>query len=144
MEIASACLVGQKCRYDGQAAEDAHIKKLYEQGELIEVCPEMLAGLLAPRSPCEIIGGDGSDVLRGKAKVMDKDGIDQTAAFIKGAHMALAIAKESGAKCAYLKSKSPSCGCGMIYDGSFLGKMVNGDGVATALFKQNGIKVIQV
>ena len=144
MDIASVCLVGQICRYDGQAFEDDYIKQLYEQGKVIAVCPEILAGLTAPRSPCEIIGGEGSDVLAGKAKVVDAEGEDQTAAFIKGAFLALAIAKAQGTKCAYLKSKSPSCGCGIIYDGSFSGKLMSGDGVTSSLFDQNGIKVIQV
>ena len=144
MDIASACLVGENCRYDGQASELEHMKKLYEQEKVIPVCPEILAGLIAPRSPCEIVGGDGIEVLRGKAKVMDKEGIEQTAAFIKGAHMVLAIAKAHGAKRAYLKSKSPSCGCAIIYNGSFFGNLRQGEGVTTALLKQNGIKIVEV
>ena len=98
MDIASACLVGQKCRYDGQASEDEHVKKLFEQGKVIPVCPEILAGLTAPRSPCEIVGGQSTDVLHGKAKVMDEDGIDQTTAFVKGAKLALGVAESVGAK----------------------------------------------
>ncbi len=144
MDIASACLVGEKCRYDGQAATDAHVMLMYQQGKVVPVCPEVLAGLSAPRSPCEILGGQGSDVLLGKAIVKDKCGIDQTAAFITGAERALKFAQSHNAKRAYLKSKSPSCGCGIIYDGSFSGKLCEGDGVTTALFKQNGIQVVQV
>ncbi len=144
MDIASACLIGQKCRYDGQAATDAHVKQLYEQGKAVPVCPEILAGLTTPRSPCEIFGGQGSDVLCGKATVVDMGGIDQTAALIKGATLALELAQSHNANRAYLKSKSPSCGCGVIHDGSFSGKLQDGDGVTTALFKQNGIKIIEV
>lgn len=144
MDIASACLVGQKCRYDGQASEDEHVKDLYEQGKVTPVCPEMLAGLTAPRNPCEIVGGDGGGVLRGGAVVVDSGGIDYSAEFIAGANLTLGIAESMGAKRAYLKSKSPSCGCGTIYNGSFSGNLESGDGVTTALLKQKGIKCIEV
>jgi uncharacterized protein YbbK (DUF523 family) len=144
MDIASACLVGEKCRYDGRASEDAHVKQLWKQGNVMPVCPEILAGLTAPRSPCEIVGGCGDDVLSGKAIVKDADGMDQTAVFIVAAQRTLAIAISNGSQSAYLKSRSPSCGCGIIYDGSFSGKLVSGDGVTTALLKKNGIIPIEV
>ena len=144
MDIARACLVGQKCRYDGQASELEHVKKLYEQDKVIPVCPEILAGLPAPRSPCEIVNGQGVDVISGNAKVEDNDGIDYSAEFIAGANLTLGIAESVGAKRAYLKSKSPSCGCTNIYDGSFSGNLRLGDGVTAALLKQNGIKCIEV
>lgn len=144
MDIASACLVGKRCRYDGQSRQDTHIKKLYDQGKVMAVCPECLAKLAIPRCPSEIVGGDGSVVLRGKAKVMAKNGSDRTEEFLQGAKRTLEIAIKQGADCAYLKSKSPSCGCGKIYDGSFSAKLKNGDGVTAALLKQNGIKVKQV
>ncbi|MBT7122039.1 MAG: DUF523 domain-containing protein, partial [Clostridia bacterium] len=115
-----------------------------EQGKVIPVCPELLAGYTTPRNPCEITLGQGSDVLSGKATVVDIDGIDQTAEFIKGAELTLELAQSHNAKRAYLKSQSPSCGCGEIYDGSFSGDLRQGDGVTTALLKQNGIKVVEV
>lgn len=144
MDIASACLVGRKCRYDGEAREDADIRKLYEQGKVKPVCPEQLAKLPAPRCPSEIVGGDGEDVLGGRARVMARDGGDRTGAFLDGAEKTLRIAKECGARRAYLKSKSPSCGCGRICDGTFSGVLRDGDGVTAALLKKHGIDVTEV
>lgn len=91
--------------------------------------------------PAEIVGGDGGDVLDGKAQVLNMDGKDVTAEFVKGATMVLGIAKSVGARDALLIEKSPSCGCGEIFDGTFSGKFKIGDGVTTALLKRNGIKV---
>ena len=144
MDIASACLVGKKCRYDGQARENAFVKHLYEENKVLPVCPECLAGLESPRCPSEIVGGSGEDVLAGRARVMGEDGSDRTAAFIAGAQKTLEAAQANGAERAYLKSKSPSCGSGRIYDGSFSGTLQAGDGVAAALLKQNDIEVVQV
>lgn len=144
MDIASSCLAGEKCRYNGEAAEDKRIKQMYLDGMIKLVCPEVLGGLSTPRSPSEIVGGDGKDVIAGKAKVMAKDGSNVTDEFIDGARKTVDIAKQCGAKCAYLKSNSPSCGCGRIYDGSFSGKMCVGDGVTAVLLKENGIQVFEV
>lgn len=144
MDIASACLIGRKCRYDGESREDPEIKRLFDEGKIKAVCPECLAGIKAPRCPSEITGGDGKDVLRGKAKVTGQDGSDRTKEFIKGAKKALAAAQECGARRAYMKSKSPSCGCAMIYDGTFTGKLRQGIGVTAALLKENGIEVVEV
>jgi uncharacterized protein YbbK (DUF523 family) len=144
MDIASACLIGRKCRYDGESRENAEIKKLYDEGKVKAVCPECLAGLKIPRCPSEITGGDGRDVLRGAARVTAQDGGDRTQEFLEGANKALEAAKECGAKRAYMKSKSPSCGCTLIYDGTFSGKLKPGEGVTAALLKENGIEVIEV
>ena len=144
MDIVSACLTGEKCRYDGSSCTDAKLKEMYEKGRLTAVCPERDAGLGKPRSPMEIDGGDGADVLDGCARVVSKDGMDFTQEFIEGAKTALEAAKKLGAKRAYLKSCSPSCGCGRIYDGSFSGALRQGDGVTAALLKKNGIMVIEV
>ncbi len=144
MDICSACLTGSKCRYDGEAREDAQIKNRYEAGELKAVCPECFAKLSIPRCPSEIVGGDGEDVLNGKARVMAQDGKDITAEFLEGAKKTLEAAQRCGAKRAYLKSKSPSCGCGRIFDGSFSGTLRDGDGVTVALLKRHGIEVIEV
>lgn len=92
-------------------------------------------------NPCEIIGGDGSDVLDGKAYVQTEDGADKTAEFIAGANAVLALAKECGVKSAILKAKSPSCGCGRIYNGCFRGELRPGYGVTAALLERNGIHV---
>lgn len=144
MDIVRACLVGEKCRYDGGCCTDKELKKMYDEGKLCSVCPECMAGLPTPRSPMEIKGGDGFDVLDGKAKVISKDGDDCTEQFIKGARVTLKKAKEHGCEKAYLKAGSPSCGCSHIYDGSFTGKMKEGCGVTSAALKKNGIKIIEV
>ena len=132
MKIVSACLVGINCRYDRSSKPNQEIIKLVKKGEAIPVCPEQLAGLTTPRIPAEERNG----------KIITKDGKDLTKEFQKGAEEALKIAKLINCKEAILKSKSPSCGCGKIYDGSFLGKLKQGNGVFTRLLKQNNIKVI--
>ena len=144
MDIASACLAGIRCRYDGAAKADEDIRRMYERGEIAVVCPEVLGGLCTPRTPCEIIGGDGGDVLRGDAKVLAADGTDYTQAYVEGARKALEIAERCGARCAYLKSNSPSCGCGRIYDGTFSGHIKNGNGVFGAMLRNNGIELREV
>lgn len=136
MYIVSACLAGIKCRYDGKDNENNDIIKLVKEGKAIPVCPEVLGGLPIPRVPCEIIEDKS-----GKLKVINKEGKDCTLEFLQGAQKALAIAEVVGADTAILKSKSPSCGCGKTYDGKFNGNLVDGDGITTRLFKENGIKV---
>jgi len=144
MDIASACLAGRKCRYDGESREDTEIKKLCLEGKLVPVCPECLGGLKIPRPPSEIAGGDGKDVLEGRARVIGSDGSDRTEEFIAGAKKALEEAKRLGAKKAYLKSKSPSCGAKSIYDGTFSGRLREGRGVFCAMLEENGIEVVEV
>ena len=144
MDIASSCLIGRRCRYDGQAREDARIRQMYEDGLIKAVCPESLAGLKVPRCPSEIAGGEGCDVLDGHARVMAQDGSDRTDEFLRGAQMTLEAAEKCDARRAYLKAKSPSCGCGRIYDGTFTGKLRPGDGVACALLKRHGIEIVEV
>ena len=144
MDIASACLAGMKCRFDGEARPDEKIVELYQKGLVKLVCPECLGGLPTPRCPSEITGGDGADVLDGRARVCAEDGKDRTEEFLRGAEATLEVAQRCGAKCAYLKAKSPSCGSGRIYDGTFAGRLRSGDGVTAALLKRNGIEVIEV
>ena len=139
---ASACLAGKACRYDGKAKPSAEIAgRMAEGEEILLICPECLGGLAIPREPSELTG-TGKAVLEGNARVMGKDGEDRTAQFLAGAHAALAQLKDVGIKKAYLKSKSPSCGVGKIYDGTFTGTLTAGNGVAAELFLQNGIEVI--
>ena len=140
--LVSACLLGVNCRYDGGNSRDENAINRLKMDELIPVCPEEAGGLSTPRPPVEIVGGDGNDVLDGKAKVMTVDGEDKTEEFLKGARHALELAQSQGATCVILKAKSPSCGCGTIYDGSFSGTLISGDGVTTALLKRHGIEVI--
>ncbi len=144
MDIASACLAGVKCRYDGEARPDNKIIELHKQGLVKLVCPECLAGLSSPRCPSEIVGGDGWNVLEGRARVMSEDGGDRTDEFIRGAELTLETATKLNAQRAWMKSKSPSCGLGRIYDGTFKGNLRKGDGVTAALLKRNGVEVIEV
>lgn len=132
MKICSACLLGIKCRYNAKEKKNKKVVDLSRKEVLIPVCPEQLGGLSTPRKPAE---------QKGK-KVFTKSGKDVSENFIRGAKQVLKIAMLCGAKEAILKQRSPSCGCGQIYDGSFSGKIVKGDGVTTSLLKKNGIKVI--
>jgi len=132
MKIVSACLAGIKCRWDGEAKPCQKIIELVEQCEAIPICPAQLGGLTVPRTPAEKKGD----------KVFTKDEKDVTAQFQKGAEEVLRIAKLANCREAILKSKSPSCGSGKIFDGTFSGKLVNGDGVTAELLKKNNIKVI--
>ncbi|MBU4205023.1 DUF523 domain-containing protein [Patescibacteria group bacterium] len=139
--IISACLLGVSCRYDGRSKPCQKAIDLYKKRDVILVCPEQMGGLSTPRTPSETTG-DGLEILKGKEKVITKTGDDVTQNFIKGAEEVLKIIKLFNIKEAVLKQKSPSCGCGKIYDGTFSDKLIKGDGVTAALLKKNGIKVI--
>ncbi len=142
--IISACLLGVRCRYDGGHSRNETAMNQQRTYQLIPVCPEESGGLSTPRPAAEIVGGDGDAVLDGKAKVMTADGTDVTEAFLKGAHHALQVAQSHEATHVILKARSPSCGCGDIYDGTFSGTLTSGDGVTTALLKRHGITVSTV
>ena len=139
--VISACLLGVRCRYDGGDSRNEIAIEQQKKYKLIPVCPEESGGLPTPRPPAEIVGGDGNDVLEGTAKVMTADGTDVTAAYLKGAHHALQVVQSNGATHVVLKARSPSCGCGDIYDGTFSGTLTFGDGVTSALLKRHGITV---
>ncbi|OEH94548.1 DUF523 domain-containing protein [Bacillus solimangrovi] len=141
MLLVSACLAGLKVRYDGGDCLHHTIEQLVSQNKATTVCPEVLGGLPTPRIPAEIIGGDGEDVLNGKAKVIDKSGNDVTDAFLQGAYQTLEIARELNVTHVILKENSPSCGSGMIYDGQFQGVKKVGKGVTAALLERNGMIV---
>ena len=133
MKIAvSSCLLGINCKYNGKSNYNEDIIKLKEQYELVPICPEVLGGLPTPRVPSEII----------KNKVINQEGIDVTSNYNEGAKKALTILKENGIKIAILKAKSPSCGKGQIYDGTFSHTLVAGDGVTTKLLLENDILVL--
>ncbi|KGK87679.1 DUF523 domain-containing protein [Clostridium sp. HMP27] len=136
MYLVSSCLAGVNCRYDGDNNENKDILNLVKEGKAIAVCPEQLAGLSTPRVPCEIIVGKN-----GNKKIVNKDGEDLTKEFMTGAEKTLAVAKAIGIKKAILKSKSPSCGCGSIYDGTFSGKLIKGNGFTTELLIKSGFEV---
>ncbi|MGJ7921667.1 DUF523 domain-containing protein [Neobacillus sp. LXY-4] len=142
MILVSSCIAGLEVRYNGSHCLVEKIQKLVNENKAITICPEMLGGLSTPREPAEIIGGDGNDVLDGKAKVMNRVGADVTEQFIKGAYAVLEKAKEVSATIVVLKENSPSCGSSMIYNGEFIGKKIAGIGVTAALLKRNGIRVI--
>lgn len=142
MIMVSSCLAGEKVRYDGKHCLNNQIRKLVEENKGVAVCPEILGGLMTPREPAEIIGGNGEDVLDGKAKVINKSGKDVTDLYLKGAYATLEKAKQFNATMLVLKENSPSCGSSMIYNGEFIGKKIAGDGVTSALLKRNGFRVI--
>jgi len=142
MKLCSACLLGIRCRYDDKSKPNEKILALAKNEVLIPVCPEQLGGQATPRLDAEIKEGDGYDVLDKKAVVIESDGNDVTDFFVKGAGEVLKIAQTFGIKEAILTRRSPSCGSGRIYDGTFSRTLINGDGVTTALLKRNDIKVI--
>ena len=142
MILVSACLAGLKVRYNGTDCLNERIQRLIADKKALTVCPEVLGGLSTPREPAEIVGGNGEDVLDGKAAVINVLGQDVTAAFVKGAYTTLKKAQEVGATTVILKESSPSCGSNMIYNGLFEGQKIDGMGVTAALLRRNGITVV--
>jgi len=141
--LVSACLLGEKVRYNGADARRpaAVLDGWSAEGRVVAFCPEVAGGLGVPRPAAEIQGGDGRAVLSGAAAVRTKDGRDVTPAFLEGARLALEQARRSGARVAVLKEGSPSCGSGSIHDGTFSGRKKGGAGVTASLLEQNGIRV---
>ncbi len=129
--LVSACLLGVNCRYSGDGQKIDEIGELMEFAELIPVCPEVLGGLPTPRPPAERRG----------EKVCTRDGADVTRAYRRGAEECLRLAELFGARIALLKERSPSCGAGEIYDGSFSGRRVPGSGVTAELLEAHGVRV---
>lgn len=132
MRLCSGCLLGVMPAYTGRIKKNKKVLALSRKEILIPVCPELFGGLSVPRIPCERKG----------EYVFTKNGCDVTKQFKKGAYITLKMAKMLGIKEAIFKQKSPSCGCGKIYDGNFSGELIRGDGVTTALLKRHGIRVI--
>lgn len=142
--LVSACLLGIESNYQGQRC---HLPAGDESGVIssftvIPICPEQLGGMSTPRTPSEIQGGSGEDVLDGRARVMSRTGQDVTDCFLKGAREAVRIAGLTGADIALLQTASPSCGCHEIHDGCFRGQKRPGSGVASAALARAGIRVI--
>ena len=133
MYLVSACLAGVPCRMDGQSKPVPAIRELVERGEAVLVCPEVLGGLPTPRAPSE---------RQPDGRVVNCQGRDVTAEFRLGAERALALCLERGCGCAILKARSPSCGKGEIYDGSFTKTRVPGNGVCAELLLAQGIPVL--
>ena len=130
--LVSACLMGFRCRYDGGTQRLACLDALRERHVLIPVCPEVMGGLPTPREPSEIRDG----------RVVSRDGRDVTEAFRRGAREAEKIARTCGCGCALLKERSPSCGLGNVYDGTFSGTLTDGDGLCARLLADCGLRVI--
>lgn len=129
--LVSACLVGENCKYSGGNNYSPAVAALGERYELIPVCPEQLGGLPTPRTPSERVGD----------KVLTRDGRDVTDAFRRGAEKVLEIALAQGITRAVLQERSPSCGWGRIYDGTFTGTLIPGEGVTAQLLRAHGITV---
>ncbi len=140
--LLSACLAGLACTHEAQAKTRAWAQRLVLEGRAILVCPEMAGGLPVPRPASEIQDGDGGDVLDGHAQVQDEHGRDVTQQYLTGARHAARAAQEGGAETAILKARSPSCGSGGTYDGTFSGTLRDGDGVTAALLKREGLTVV--
>lgn len=130
--VVSACLAGFHCKYDGGSNPCPEIVELFQKGLAIPVCPETLAALPSPRAPSEILPN---------GKVASKNGEDLSAAFERGAAFALDLALKSGCRKAILKSRSPSCGCGQIYDGTFTGNLRPGNGKWTEKLLDAGFEI---
>lgn len=129
--LISSCLMGLYCRYDGKQVHFQHIRALMEKYHLIPVCPEIMGGMGTPRNPCERIDN----------RVIDSVGKDVTRYFETGARETLKLAKLYECKYAILKERSPSCGFGKIYDGSFSGNLITGNGVAADLLAEEGLTI---
>jgi len=141
MKLISACLVGCRCRYDGQSKAIKEFEDMVKRGEAVFVCPEQLGGLPTPRPASQIVGGTGDDVLDGEAKVVTSSGMNVTEEYLRGARETLRVAKVVKAEEAILKERSPSCGSTAIYDGTFTEQKIPGVGVTAALLRRHGIKV---
>jgi len=141
--LISACLLGEKVRYDGGDCflADARLTQWQAEGRLLPICPEMAGGLTTPRTPAEIEGGEAMAVLVRAGRVVNRDGVDVTDQFLRGAQMALALAGEQQIAFAILKEGSPSCGVQRINDGSFSGRKIDGMGVTATLLSGNDIPV---
>ena len=131
MIVVSSCLVGVDCRYNGTSKLNNSVLSLVDSGKAIHFCPEQLGGLRTPRCPCEMVDN----------KVISRDGIDYTYEYELGAQRFLDLCQVLGITTAILKQYSPSCGIGKIYDGSFSGEIISGNGVAAQLLLDNNISV---
>lgn len=132
MVIVSACLAGVECRYNGQAFSAPKVIQMVKRGQAIPLCPEILGSLPTPRPAAEQCNG----------RIISMDGQDFTYEYTAGAVIALNIAKLVGCKKAILKSKSPTCGSGTIYDGTFSGKLVKGEGLFCKLLREENVEVM--
>lgn len=131
--LVSACLLGCNCRYDGKSMPNEKVLELAKDNVLIPVCPEQMGGLTTPRNPSE---------RQRNGTIIMNDGTDVTENYRRGAEMALTVAKLNDVDYAIMKAKSPSCGKGLIYDGSFQKRLTEGNGITSDLLLKEGYKVI--
>lgn len=129
--LISACLLGENCRYDGGSVPVENLGPLMKKFNLIPVCPEIIGGMSTPRKPSERIG----------KKVINREGEDVTSYYERGAAEVLRLAKLYNCRYAILKERSPSCGYGTIYDGTFSHKIIEGNGVTAEILTKKGIKI---
>lgn len=134
--LVSACLLGLRCRYDAIPLDPLRLPEGFCP---IPLCPEQLGGLCTPRSPAQMVGGDGMAVLEGRARVVDQSGKDLTEAFLRGAEEVVRVVRLLGIRRAFLKEKSPSCGVNYTHRD---GELVKGMGVTTAALRRAGVEVM--
>jgi len=142
--LVSACLIGQKVRYDAKDCLQSHPKfqQWVHEGKVVAICPEMAGGLPTPRPPSEIeTGKTAEQVLNGLGSVLTNQGVDVSVEYIRGAQKALELAQQYDIRVAVLKARSPSCGAKQIYDGTYSKSLVDGMGVTAKLLSENGISV---
>ncbi len=141
--LISACLLGESVRYDGGNCMQSSdtLKQWVLDERVVPLCPEVAGGLPVPRPPAEIELGDAEAVLRGKAEVLRKDGMNVTDAFVEGAERALALCMRHDIRMAILKQGSPSCGSALVNDGNFSGTKIAGQGVTARLLERHGVRV---
>ncbi|MBQ7500320.1 MAG: DUF523 domain-containing protein [Clostridia bacterium] len=132
--LVSACLLGEKCKYDGGDNYSEKTVRFIKDHKVIPVCPEVAGGLPVPRASCEIVNGE----------IINTAGESKDSEFRRGAEICLEIAKDNNIDMAILQSRSPSCGVNKIYDGSFSGKLIEGSGIFSSLLRENGFKVTDV
>jgi uncharacterized protein YbbK (DUF523 family) len=150
MIIVSSCLVGINSRYDQKSNSHPQLIEEMSSGGLLPLCPEQLGGMPTPRIPCEVRGGTAGELLQqyhqedgdSLVRVINRAGRDVTAQFVKGAEEVARLADFYGVRAAVLKARSPSCGCGRVYDGSFSRQLIEGNGVTAELLLQHGVTVI--
>ena len=130
--LVSACLLGVSCRYDGRSKAYPLVEELCRRHEVVPVCPEQLGGLPTPRTPAERQGG----------RVVTKTGGDVTEQYLRGAAEVVRLARLLGCSVAVLKERSPSCGSGAVYDGTFTGTLTDGFGTAAEALRAAGIRVL--
>ncbi|RKY50650.1 MAG: DUF523 domain-containing protein [Candidatus Neomarinimicrobiota bacterium] len=138
--IISGCLAGLHCRYDGGTHVLDRLLELSKRYDLVPVCPEQAGGLATPRIPCEL-QAPVEKILSGQGKILNRQGMDCTRAFIRGAGETLHIAHLLDIHKAILKEGSPSCGTRRIYDGTFTGKTVPGSGITAKVLSDAGIHI---